>query len=100
MDEKYKIYFNVQDVDKWSLIDYNSWAINNLKFHQPTNGTRTFYKLLTNMLINNVDSKKSKKARNLLKNKKVSVLCFHNLWLIMVWVTFLFLDVAFFFLPL
>ena len=74
MDEIYKKYISKQTVDKWSLIDYDSWLIINFDHNQST--CQKSQEVLCNfnryadMLINDNSSRKTTKAKFLLKNKK------------------------------
>lgn len=70
MDEsKYLKYFK-RKLKHWSLVDYDSWALNNIEHCQQGFIHRIFYRHTNNILQKSTSKSKVKKARELLNSKK------------------------------
>ena len=72
MDNKrYEKYFD-KNPKEWSLVDFDSWALNNIEYCQKSQTHRLFYKYLGKVLQESSSRRKIKAARKLIGSKKVS----------------------------
>jgi hypothetical protein len=74
MDNKrYEKYFD-KNPKEWSLVDFDGWTLNNIKYCQKSLTQRLFYKYLGKVLQELSSRRKIKIARKLMVSKKVSYL--------------------------
>ena len=66
-------YFQKQEIKNWSLVDFDSWSVQNSDHCQLTGTHKKFYSYLNSILLDeNTSEEKINRARALIKTKNVS----------------------------
>ncbi|PKY43590.1 hypothetical protein RhiirA4_418377 [Rhizophagus irregularis] len=77
--KKCEKYFD-KDPKEWSLVDFDSWALNNVEYCQKSLSHRLFYKYLGKVLQESPSRRKIKVARKLIGSKKEDLKSANLLW--------------------
>ncbi|CAB4438771.1 unnamed protein product [Rhizophagus irregularis] len=66
-------YFQKQEIKSWSLVDFDSWSVQNFNHCQMASTHKKFYSYLNSILLDeNASEEEISAARGLIKAKKVS----------------------------